>query len=112
MVDERDPEGQIAILHYRMLERLENRSLLEIKLETGRTHQIRVQCATRGHPLVGDELYGSGERFGPWSDDQRERLIALHARSLRFRHPMTREYVECVAPLSAMWLEAGVVSPA
>jgi 23S rRNA pseudouridine1911/1915/1917 synthase len=111
VVDERDPEGQIAILHYRVLERLENRSLLEIKLETGRTHQIRVQCATRGHPLVGDELYGSGERFGPWSDDQRERLIGLHARSLKFRHPMTREVVNCVAPLPAMWLEAGVVSP-
>jgi len=111
-VDEHDPEGRIAILHYRVRERLENKTLLEIGLETGRTHQIRVQCATRGHSLLGDELYGSRVRFGPWSDDERERLIGLHARCLKFRHPMTREPVACVAPLPAIWADEGVVSPA
>jgi 23S rRNA pseudouridine1911/1915/1917 synthase len=108
VVDERDPDGRIAILHYRVIQRLENAALLGIRLETGRTHQIRVQCASRGHPLLGDELYGSRVRFGPWSDDERERLIALHARRLKFRHPMTREYIESIAPLPAMWGEAGV----
>jgi RluA family pseudouridine synthase len=108
VVDERDREGRIAILHYRVLQRLEGKSLLEIRLETGRTHQIRVQCATRGHPLLGDALYGSTIRFGPWSDDERERLIALHARRLMFRHPMTREPIDFIAPLPAMWAEAGV----
>jgi RluA family pseudouridine synthase len=109
IVDHTDPAGRVAILHYRLLERLADRTLLEIELDTGRTHQIRVQCASRGHALFGDELYGSHERFGPWSDDERERLIALHARSLRFRHPTTREYIACVAPLPEYWREAGVV---
>lgn len=108
VVDASHPEGRIAILHYRAMERLAGSTLLEIRLETGRTHQIRVQCASRGHPLLGDELYGSSVPFGPWSDDQRERLIALHARSLKFRHPTTREYVEFTAPLPAMWEAAGI----
>jgi 23S rRNA-/tRNA-specific pseudouridylate synthase len=81
--------------------------LLEIQLETGRTHQIRIQCASRGHPLLGDELYGSGVPFGPWSDDERERLIALHARSLKFRHPQTQEDLVFTAPLPDIWREAG-----
>jgi 23S rRNA pseudouridine1911/1915/1917 synthase len=108
VVDHTDTQGRIAILHYRVLQRHSERTLLEITLETGRTHQIRVQCASRGHPLLGDELYGSGERFGPWHDDERERLIALHARSLRFRHPTTREYILAVAPLPATWQAVGV----
>jgi RluA family pseudouridine synthase len=110
VVDERDPEGRIAILHYRVIQRLAGKSLLEINLETGRTHQIRVQCASRGHPLLGDELYCSTARFGPWSDDERQRLIALHARQLKFRHPMTREPLDCTAPLPAMWTDVGVAA--
>lgn len=108
VVDPSEPAGRNAILHYRVIERPPNRSLLEIKLDTGRTHQIRVQCASRGHPLVGDGMYGSRERFGPWSDDERERLIALHARTLAFRHPTTREDLSFTAPLPETWREAGV----
>lgn len=108
VVDHTDADGRLAILHYRIVQRLAGRTLLEITLETGRTHQIRVQCASRGHPLLGDELYGSGERFGAWHDDERQRVIALHARSLRFRHPKTREYIQVIAPLPAAWREAGV----
>ena len=103
VVEEGDKDGRIAILHYRIKQRLAGRTLLEITLETGRTHQIRVQCAHRGHPLLGDELYGSKETFGPWSEDERERLIALHARSLKFRHPVTREDVRFEAPLPPIW---------
>jgi 23S rRNA pseudouridine1911/1915/1917 synthase len=108
LVDASDPTGQQAILHYRVLRHLTAATLLEINLETGRTHQIRVQCAARGHPLLGDELYGGTDRFGPWHDDERERLIALHARSLRFRHPTTKMDILNVAPLPASWAEAGV----
>ncbi|HEX5104741.1 MAG TPA: RNA pseudouridine synthase, partial [Pirellulaceae bacterium] len=82
VVEVSDPLGQIAILHYQTIQQFADKTLLQIQLETGRTHQIRIQCACRGHPLLGDELYGSGVPFGPWSDDERERLIALHARSL------------------------------
>jgi len=108
IVDSSDTAGQHAVLHYRTLRHLPNATLLEITLETGRTHQIRVQCATRGHPLLGDELYGSTARFGPWHDDERERLIALHARSLRFRHPTTRDDILAIAPLPSTWAAAGV----
>jgi RluA family pseudouridine synthase len=112
IVGEGDPDGQIAILHYKVAGKIDVPSpatLLEIQLETGRTHQIRVQCASRGHPLWGDELYGSQLRFGPWHDDERERLIALHARSLKFRHPQTQQDLAFVAPLPDIWREAGVV---
>jgi 23S rRNA pseudouridine1911/1915/1917 synthase len=83
-------------------------TLLEIELETGRTHQIRVQCSSRGWPLLGDELYGSTVAFGPPAADARERVIALHARTLKFRHPMTKEPVEVVAPLPAYWPDVSV----
>jgi 23S rRNA pseudouridine1911/1915/1917 synthase len=108
VVDHTDPEGKLAILHYQVVQRTAGHSLLEIVLETGRTHQIRVQCASRGHPLLGDELYGSTEQFGEWHADERQRLIALHARSLRFRLPTTNEFATFVADLPAMWTEAGV----
>jgi len=108
LVDATDPAGRIAIMHYRLVQLLPGRTLLEIELETGRTHQIRVQCATRGHPVLGDELYGSTERFGPWSDDQRERLIALHARSLQLWQHASRQYISVVAELPPYWRDAGV----
>jgi len=112
VVEATDPDGQIAILHYKVLEHVSlaglPESLLEITLETGRTHQIRIQCASRGHILLGDELYGSQRPFGPPSDDDRMRFIALHARSLKFRHPVTREMIVAVAPLADYWHEAGV----
>src|SRR5262245_13835060 len=54
VVDSSDAAGRIAVLHYRLLQSLAENSLLEITLETGRTHQIRIQCASRRHPLVGD----------------------------------------------------------
>lgn len=107
VVDAGDSEGRTAVLHYRVIERLERKSHLEIELETGRMHQIRVQCASRGHPLLGDELYGAKLPFGPTALDPREQLIALHARTLEFAHPMTGEPVSISAPLTAWWQEAG-----
>lgn len=110
VVDVSDPEGRKAVLHYRVLSRRPNESLLEIELETGRMHQIRVQCGSRGHPLLGDELYGSGRAFGPTVLDVRERLIALHARRLEFRHPMTDEPLSISAPLTNWWPKLGFVT--
>ena len=103
LVDEHEPEGRIAILHYRAIAPVEAGTMLEIRLETGRTHQIRVQCAARGHALLGDELYGSPIPFGPPSDDERNRLIALHARSIQFRHPTSGDFHTFVAPLPNHW---------
>jgi RluA family pseudouridine synthase len=102
------PEGREAVLHYRCLqEMLEVASgaaaLLEITLETGRMHQIRIQSASRGHPVLGDAQYGAVLPFGPQETDLRLRWIALHARRLAFRHPMTREPVAVEAPLSECW---------
>jgi 23S rRNA pseudouridine1911/1915/1917 synthase len=108
VVDASDVEGRTAVLHYRVLQRLPTATLLEIELETGRMHQIRVQCAARGHPLLGDDHYGATMPFGPPSVDQRERLIALHARNLQFRHPMTDEPLSISAPLTAWWHELGI----
>jgi RluA family pseudouridine synthase len=104
-----DPRGKIAILRYRVRGRGETESgqwtWLEIELETGRTHQIRVQAASRGHAVVGDAQYGSTRPFGEQFEDERLRAIALHARQLGFNHPMTQEVVDILAPLPAAWDE-------
>ncbi|MBN2022045.1 MAG: RNA pseudouridine synthase [Pirellulales bacterium] len=102
------PEGRIAVLRYRRLATLGDVSWLAIRLETGRTHQVRVQAASRGHPILGDAAYGSAVPFGSQHDDERLRAIALHARRLAFRHPMTREPVSVTAPVDANWTSAGV----
>ena len=97
------PQGRRAVLHYRVLKATAGGTWLEIELETGRTHQIRIQAASRGHPVLGDFQYGSTVPFGPQYEDVRLRAIALHARSLTFRHPVTREMVSITAPLAEYW---------
>lgn len=97
------PDARQAVLHYRVLRRDECGTWLEIELETGRMHQIRLQAGSRGFPIFGDTQYGSSERFGPETQDDRARWIALHARSLEFLHPMTREPVSITAPLPVWW---------
>ena len=92
-----DPRGKLAIMHYRVLARVGSTSWLEIQLETGRTHQIRVQAASRGHAVVGDSQYGATLPFGEQFEDERLRAIALHARQLGFNHPMTSEPVDVIA---------------
>ncbi|MBC8874852.1 MAG: RNA pseudouridine synthase [Planctomycetes bacterium] len=103
VVDRGHPEGRVAVLRYRVMAYLDKATWLEIELETGRMHQIRLQAASRGHPVVGDSFYGASTAFGPQTDDLRARWIALHAHSLRFRHPMTREIVDQTAPLPKFW---------
>ncbi len=85
------PESQRAVLHYRTLGQTPHGSWLEIELETGRMHQIRVQAASRGWPVLGDAQYESRQPFGPQVDDTRQRAIALHARQISFVLPQTQE---------------------
>ncbi len=113
VVDAEHPAAKHAVLHYRVLSRSDEGTWLEIELETGRTHQIRIQAASRGHPVVGDSQYGSVMPFGQQHPEVRDRGIALHARQLGFTHPMTSEAVDIVAPTSSAWnaLELPVESP-
>jgi len=97
------PEGRVAALHYRVVKTFDWGTWLEIELETGRTHQIRVQAASRRHPVLGDKQYGSTVVFGPQFEDERLQAIALHARSLSFRDPETRQTVTAVAPVAEYW---------
>ena len=85
--------GKEAVTHYRVLERFPNATYVECRLETGRTHQIRVHMTSIGHPLLGDEVYGSGRN--PYHLQGQ----TLHAMILGFVHPSTGEYMEFTAPL-------------
>ena len=88
-----EKNGKPAITHYKVLERFERYTYMEFKLETGRTHQIRVHMASIGHPLLGDTLYSSGR--SPYKLQGQ----TLHAMTIGFIHPRTREYMEVTAPL-------------
>lgn len=86
--------GRHAVTHWQVEERLGNFSLLRFRLETGRTHQIRVHSTHVGMPLVGDPTYGSGRDVGVNLPGQ-----ALHAERLELQHPATGELVVAIAPL-------------
>ncbi len=103
-----DDGAQRAVLHYRTIGFTPHGSILEIELETGRMHQIRLQAASRGHPILGDAMYGSHIPFGPLPIEERDRQIALHGRELRFMQPDTRETISVVAPLPPSWSELNV----
>lgn len=90
-----DVQAVRGMLHYRVLERFAAHTLLEIRLETGRKHQIRVQMQHHGHPIVGDRKYGSRDAFPVG--------IALHALELTLRHPTTQEEMTFTAPLPGTW---------
>ncbi|MBA61152.1 MAG: RNA pseudouridine synthase [Planctomycetaceae bacterium] len=107
--DKSAEQAKQAILHYRVLKRKADKTWLAIELETGRTHQIRLQCGSRGYPIIGDSLYGSMLKFGEHHEDERRRCIALHSRRLKIRHPMIDEYVDMQAPLPATWTAAGIM---
>ncbi|MDO4169171.1 MAG: RluA family pseudouridine synthase [Lachnospiraceae bacterium] len=86
--------GKRAVTHYKVLERLKNQyTYIECSLETGRTHQIRVHMSHIHHPLVGDDVYG------PKKDKFELQGQCLHAKTLGFIHPTTKEYVEFTSPL-------------
>ena len=91
--------GKRAVTHFTVLERLPGATLVEVQLETGRTHQIRVHLSEAGHPILGDPLYGSRPRL-PQLRGVSDALThqALHARLLGFVHPITRETLLFTAP--------------
>lgn len=90
-----DPNGKPAVTHYRVLHRYENgRALIRLKLETGRTHQIRVHLRSQGCPIVGDFLYGT-------ETDELPGRFALHAAYLSFMHPVTGERITLESALPA-----------
>jgi 23S rRNA pseudouridine1911/1915/1917 synthase len=94
----RDPRGTEAISDYRVLERLHDAALIEVRLRTGRRNQIRIQARLRGHTLVGEKRYTYGpESLRPIPFHR----YALHAYRLAFRHPTDDRPVEFVAPLPA-----------
>lgn len=95
--------GKRAELEVRILDPVERGTWLELRPRTGRTHQLRVQLATRGHPILGDELYGSTELFGPPAELPRDRPIALHARTLSFLHPIRYESITVAADVPSFW---------
>jgi 23S rRNA pseudouridine1911/1915/1917 synthase len=103
VVEQTHPDAKQAILDFRVLARSEELALLEIELQTGRTHQIRLQCSEMGWPIAGDSLYGAVNPFGPETEDERQRWIALHARRLAFEHPISKTPVDQLAPLSDYW---------
>ncbi len=87
--------GRRAVTHFRTLERLADASLVSVRLETGRTHQIRVHFSAAGHPVLGDRVYGPRGDGGPAPRQM------LHARRLGFPHPVTGRSVAAEAPLPA-----------
>ncbi len=92
-------QSKKAILHYKLIQQLDNYYLLEVELETGRHHQIRAQLATIGCAIKGDLKYGF-DRSNP------DASIHLHARELRFVHPVSKEELHVIAPLpihDAIW---------
>ena len=84
--------GKNAVTHFKVLERFKDFTLIELQLETGRTHQIRVHMSYIGHPVCGDPLYGPKKVIG--NNGQ-----YLHAKTLGFRHPKTNELLEFDSPL-------------
>lgn len=100
------PTAREGILEYRILQTLASGTLVEIELTTGRFHQIRVQFAHRGWPILGDSLYGSTVPFAvsdKSTGEREEPPIALHARQLTFLHPVRYEPVTVTAPLPSYW---------
>ena len=97
--------GRNAVTHWQVIARYPEVTLLKLKLETGRTHQIRVHLSEAGHPLLGDSVYGGDARLGNVKDAKLKSLVrelgrqALHAKVLGFIHPCKREYVEFTTDL-------------
>ncbi|EQG67084.1 pseudouridine synthase, RluA family protein [Clostridioides difficile DA00142] len=87
-----DERGQSSVTHYKVIERLENATVLEVSLETGRTHQIRAHMAHIGHGIIGDELYG-------YVDEELINRQALHAYKLEFEQPRTKEKLKFKADI-------------
>jgi 23S rRNA pseudouridine1911/1915/1917 synthase len=98
--DDAGESGREAVVDFRVLGRAPRTTWLELRPKTGRSHQLRVQLAARGWPIVGDRKYGADSRLIAPDGGPR---IALHARSLGFNHPTQRRWIEVTAPVPAGW---------
>ena len=93
------PEGKGAVTHFSVIRRSTKYTYLKLQLETGRKHQIRVHCQMAGHPVLGDERYGSVEN--PL------KRLCLHACTLGFKHPFTKKDVKFSSPLPGIFMALG-----
>ena len=92
--------GKRAVTHWRRIQLMRNSALVECRLETGRTHQVRVHMASIGHPLIGDPAYGrSGKPHGEILKELRFERQALHATQLGFIHPVTKHRLSFASPM-------------
>lgn len=89
-------QGQRALTTFRVLDSSSAKTWLEVMPKTGRTHQIRVHCASAGHPVLGDRLYGQVSEVG---------RLALHAHQLNFTHPLTKENIQLNDSPPRAWRE-------
>lgn len=94
------PEGKIATTHFAVIRRSAKYTYLKLRLETGRKHQIRVHCQLAGHPVLGDQRYGSVE--SPL------KRLCLHAYMLGFKHPFTNKEVSFFSPIPPIFQGLGV----
>ena len=94
--------GKRSVTHWKRLDVLKDAALVECRLETGRTHQVRVHMASIGHPLLGDPVYGrSGKTHGKQLNDLQFHRQALHAAELGFTHPVTKRRLSFSSPMPA-----------
>ena len=100
MAVQREGRGKHAVTHYRMLEQLDRAALVECRLETGRTHQVRVHMAHIGHSLLGDPVYSRGGPHKALLAQMGFRRQALHAARLGFVHPVTSQTLSFESPIS------------
>jgi 23S rRNA pseudouridine1911/1915/1917 synthase len=93
--------GKQAVTHVEEVEQLPGYTLLCCRLETGRTHQIRIHLAELGHPVCGEEVYNRQAGAPPWPDESAAPRLALHAAELGFTHPVTGAALHWTMPLPA-----------
>ncbi|WP_390586537.1 RluA family pseudouridine synthase [Erythrobacter sp. MTPC3] len=102
VLEKNSSRGKHAITHYKVLKRLDDSALIECRLETGRTHQVRVHCASIGHALLGDPLYGKTPKsLKSLLSERKFARQALHAAELGFVHPISGETVSFTAATPA-----------
>ena len=94
-----DPKGKPAVTHFKVLKRFDDCTLLEVNIETGRTHQIRVHLSYIGYPIIGDDVYSNGKN--KWNIEGQ----CLHAKSLDFKHPITGKQIHVEAELPTYFKE-------
>lgn len=99
----RTKSGKEAVTRWKVIKRFGAATLIEAKLGTGRTHQIRVHLSAIGHPVLGDRTYGKKVEVEVKIEGKRKKIVfprqMLHAETLGFIHPVTKEYIEFSSPL-------------